>query len=113
MTSGVNRTATRRRRRTGRGTGRDSPRNSARRLSVPLRSGERTPDHSGRVTREYDTVVGAGGADRRRRKMPTYTTHTIAETEAVAASLGLSLRAGACVAVSGDLGAGKTQFVRG
>src|SRR5687767_2270136 len=45
--------------------------------------------------------------------MPTYTTHTVAETEAVAASLALSLRAGACVAVSGDLGAGKTQFVRG
>jgi len=36
-----------------------------------------------------------------------------AETEAVAASLAASLRPGDVVLVSGDLGAGKTTFVRG
>ncbi len=36
-----------------------------------------------------------------------------AETEALAADLARSLRAGDIVAVSGDLGAGKTTFVRG
>ena len=35
------------------------------------------------------------------------------ETEAVAARLAATLRAGDIVAVSGDLGAGKTTFVRG
>ena len=36
-----------------------------------------------------------------------------AETEALAARLAVTLRAGDVVAVSGDLGAGKTTFVRG
>ena len=36
-----------------------------------------------------------------------------AETEALAARLAATLRAGDVVAVSGDLGAGKTTFVRG
>ena len=35
------------------------------------------------------------------------------ETEALAARLALALRAGDVVAVSGELGAGKTTFVRG
>jgi tRNA threonylcarbamoyladenosine biosynthesis protein TsaE len=46
----------------------------------------------------------------------TTTTHTstsVAETEAVAAGLAARLRGGECVALHGDLGAGKTQFVRG
>ncbi len=40
-------------------------------------------------------------------------TATVAETEAVAADLARSLVAGDVVALEGDLGAGKTQFVRG
>jgi tRNA threonylcarbamoyladenosine biosynthesis protein TsaE len=43
----------------------------------------------------------------------TYTTHSVEETEAVAARLAERLRGGECIALDGDLGAGKTQFVRG
>ncbi|MGH7193307.1 MAG: tRNA (adenosine(37)-N6)-threonylcarbamoyltransferase complex ATPase subunit type 1 TsaE [Candidatus Saccharimonadales bacterium] len=42
-----------------------------------------------------------------------YTSQSVQETEAVAAELARSLRGGECVALHGDLGAGKTQFVRG
>jgi len=49
--------------------------------------------------------------------MPTASTVTetdsAAETEAVAAGLARTLRAGDVVLVAGDLGAGKTTFVRG
>ncbi len=48
--------------------------------------------------------------------MPTSTEHettAAAETEAVAAQLAQGLTAGDIVLVSGDLGAGKTTFVRG
>lgn len=38
---------------------------------------------------------------------------SVAETEAIAAELARSLVGGECVALHGDLGAGKTQFVRG
>ena len=41
------------------------------------------------------------------------TSNSVAETEAVAAELAATLRGGECVALHGDLGAGKTQFVRG
>ena len=41
------------------------------------------------------------------------TSTSVAETEAVAAELAATLRGGECVALHGDLGAGKTQFVRG
>jgi tRNA threonylcarbamoyladenosine biosynthesis protein TsaE len=37
----------------------------------------------------------------------------VAETEAIAAEMARSLRGGECIALSGELGAGKTQFVRG
>src|SRR5688572_26805306 len=40
-------------------------------------------------------------------------THSVAETEAVAIELSASLRAGDFIALHGELGAGKTQFVRG
>ena len=45
--------------------------------------------------------------------MPTIVSHSVADTEAAAAELARSLGGGACVALHGDLGAGKTQFVRG
>lgn len=38
---------------------------------------------------------------------------SVAATEAIAANLAKSLRGGECIALHGDLGAGKTQFVRG
>ncbi|MDR0883985.1 MAG: tRNA (adenosine(37)-N6)-threonylcarbamoyltransferase complex ATPase subunit type 1 TsaE [Oscillospiraceae bacterium] len=43
----------------------------------------------------------------------TVTTHSAAETEQFAADFALTLPGGACVALFGDLGAGKTALVRG
>jgi tRNA threonylcarbamoyladenosine biosynthesis protein TsaE len=43
----------------------------------------------------------------------TYESHSISQTESIAAELARDLRPGACIALHGDLGAGKTQFVRG
>jgi tRNA threonylcarbamoyladenosine biosynthesis protein TsaE len=43
----------------------------------------------------------------------TATTHSEAETSALASDFARSLSAGAVVLLSGDLGAGKTAFVRG
>ena len=43
----------------------------------------------------------------------TYTTHSEAETEALGARLASVLPGGSVVALYGDLGAGKTAFVRG
>jgi tRNA threonylcarbamoyladenosine biosynthesis protein TsaE len=43
----------------------------------------------------------------------TATTHSEAETSALASEFGRSLTAGAVILLSGDLGAGKTAFVRG
>jgi tRNA threonylcarbamoyladenosine biosynthesis protein TsaE len=45
--------------------------------------------------------------------MEPVTTASAAETEALAARLATKLRAGDVVAVEGELGAGKTTFVRG
>jgi tRNA threonylcarbamoyladenosine biosynthesis protein TsaE len=39
--------------------------------------------------------------------------HSVAQTEAIAAQLAKTLTGGECVALDGPLGAGKTQFVRG
>lgn len=43
----------------------------------------------------------------------TVDSHSVADTERIAADLADRLRGGQCVALHGDLGAGKTQFVRG
>ena len=45
--------------------------------------------------------------------MATYTSHSPAETEALGEKLGRTVERGRVIALSGDLGAGKTQFVRG
>lgn len=45
--------------------------------------------------------------------MTTHLTHSEEETQAVARELGSALHAGDIVLLSGDLGAGKTAFVRG
>ncbi len=42
-----------------------------------------------------------------------YRSHSVEETERIAAELAARLRGGQCIALEGDLGAGKTQFVRG
>jgi tRNA threonylcarbamoyladenosine biosynthesis protein TsaE len=42
-----------------------------------------------------------------------YETRSVAETEAVAAELARTLTPGSSIALHGNLGAGKTQFVRG
>ncbi len=47
------------------------------------------------------------------RVAETVESNSVAETEAAAAGLARTLRGGECVALHGDLGAGKTQFVRG
>jgi tRNA threonylcarbamoyladenosine biosynthesis protein TsaE len=43
----------------------------------------------------------------------THLSHSVADTESIAADLARDLRGGECVALHGELGAGKTQFVRG
>ena len=43
----------------------------------------------------------------------TRESRSVAETEAIAAELAQSFRGGECIALDGDLGAGKTRFVRG
>ena|SRR5665213_2002915 len=45
--------------------------------------------------------------------MHIYQSNSVAETEQIAANLAASLLGGECIALDGDLGAGKTQFVRG
>lgn len=42
-----------------------------------------------------------------------YASKSVEQTEAVAAELAASLHGGECIALNGNLGAGKTQFVRG
>lgn len=43
----------------------------------------------------------------------TRLSHNVAETESIAADLARTLAGGECIALNGELGAGKTQFVRG
>ena len=42
-----------------------------------------------------------------------YTSDSVRRTESIAAELSRTLELGSCVALHGELGAGKTQFVRG
>ena len=42
-----------------------------------------------------------------------YASSNVTDTERIAAELARSLRGGECIAMHGDMGAGKTQFVRG
>ena len=44
--------------------------------------------------------------------MTTRVSHSVADTEAIAAELARTLKGGECIALFGELGAGKTQFVR-
>lgn len=43
----------------------------------------------------------------------THQSHNVADTERIAGELARTLRGGEVIALHGDLGAGKTQFVRG
>jgi tRNA threonylcarbamoyladenosine biosynthesis protein TsaE len=43
----------------------------------------------------------------------TFSSHSPEQTQAIAAEFSKTLRGGECVALHGDVGAGKTQFVRG
>ena len=43
----------------------------------------------------------------------THVSHSVAQTESIAAEFAKTLVGGECIAVDGPLGAGKTQFVRG
>jgi tRNA threonylcarbamoyladenosine biosynthesis protein TsaE len=45
--------------------------------------------------------------------MATFTSHSPADTEALGEKFGRAAQRGDVIALSGDLGAGKTQFVRG
>jgi len=42
-----------------------------------------------------------------------HVSHSVTETETFAAAFAQTLKGGECIALHGDLGAGKTQFVRG
>ena len=46
-------------------------------------------------------------------KQVTRISNSVKETEAIAAEVAQSLKGGECIALDGELGAGKTQFVRG
>lgn len=47
------------------------------------------------------------------RTMPEYRSNSVADTERIASELARTLKGGECIALHGDLGAGKTQFTRG
>ena len=46
-------------------------------------------------------------------QLATFVSHSVEETERTAGELARALAGGECIALEGDLGAGKTQFVRG
>ena len=43
----------------------------------------------------------------------SYRSRSVAQTEAIAGEIAATLHGGECIALHGDLGAGKTQFTRG
>ena len=57
--------------------------------------------------------MNASILERVSEQQQTVTSHSVRDTEAIAQELARSLKGGECLALSGDLGAGKTQFVRG
>jgi tRNA threonylcarbamoyladenosine biosynthesis protein TsaE len=61
--------------------------------------------------REQSTLVPASPTPDNREV--TYSSNSVPETESIAAGLAAQLRGGECIALHGNLGAGKTQFVRG
>ncbi len=46
-------------------------------------------------------------------QLATFVSNSVEETERIAGEIARSLSGGECIALEGDLGAGKTQFVRG
>lgn len=46
-------------------------------------------------------------------KTVTFESNSVAETEAIAGDFARTVKPGSCIALDGELGAGKTQFVRG
>ena len=86
-----------------------------RRLPARGRGGRRRPSPGGGVARRLrhpgfdpDACCGAWGA-----LIPSVVTRSTAETEQLAADLAARFRGGEVVLLSGELGAGKTAFVRG
>lgn len=49
----------------------------------------------------------------KRARMPTFESHSAAETESLGEQWGREAKSGFVIALSGDLGAGKTQLVKG
>src|SRR5439155_17017981 len=58
-------------------------------------------------------AAGAQGVGAHVLSLLTYSSRSVARTESIAANLAKDLRGGECIALYGELGAGKTQFVRG
>jgi tRNA threonylcarbamoyladenosine biosynthesis protein TsaE len=65
------------------------------------------------LTTGSDRGAGSGGRGCNRGSVRRVSSHSAAETERVAAGLGALLAGGECVLLSGELGAGKTTFIRG
>lgn len=84
-----------------------------------LHAGPETAPRAAEAARAHGTAEAKGAAQARkarpspRRERRALVTRSAAETSALGARLGRALAPGDCIALVGDLGAGKTQFVRG
>ena len=58
-------------------------------------------------------MLTASILERVNSRTTTHTSHSVRDTEAIASDLARSLKGGECLALRGEMGAGKTQFVRG